>query len=254
MAKAGQTQTSDKLQTAQTSKLPVGGHLPNLIHILIVAGVAGVCYHNILGNKFAYDDDGTVVQHPFILKETSLSDYFTHDFWGTPMERDDSHKSYRPVTTLTYRWNYLAFGLDAFYFHVVDVVLHMTATGLFLWVALLILKDQFASFMAALFFATHPVHTEAIANTTGRADVLCAVFFFLGFICYHKAISSSLWLIPAMISYVLAALSKELGLTLIGVTTLFEFVEVIQGIRLLTNFARRADNLRQGILGIRPRQ
>ena len=42
----------------------------------------------------------------------------------------------------------------------------------------------YISVMTGLFFATNPVHVEAVANSTGRAEVLCTVFFAIGFLFY----------------------------------------------------------------------
>ena len=38
----------------------------------------------------------------------SSSGVWTHDFWGQDIRKPDSHKSYRPITTLSFRANYLA--------------------------------------------------------------------------------------------------------------------------------------------------
>ena len=40
------------------------------------------------------------------------------------------------------------------------------------------------SLMTGLLFAANPVHVEAVANSTGRAEVLCTVFFAIGFLFY----------------------------------------------------------------------
>lgn len=38
--------------------------------------------------------------------------------------------------------------------------------------------------MAGLFFASHPVHTEAVAGIVGRADLAACNFFLLAFLAY----------------------------------------------------------------------
>ena len=47
-----------------------------------------------------------------------------NDFWGTPMVKEQSHKSYRPVTVLTFRLNYLLHQLQPLGFHLVNLLLH----------------------------------------------------------------------------------------------------------------------------------
>lgn len=36
--------------------------------------------------------------------ESLLIDVFTNDYWGRPMSKNDSHKSWRPFSVLTFRW------------------------------------------------------------------------------------------------------------------------------------------------------
>lgn len=42
-----------------------------------------------------------------LVRSGSWTDVFTHDFWGTHILSPLSHKSYRPLTTLTFRAEYL---------------------------------------------------------------------------------------------------------------------------------------------------
>jgi len=38
--------------------------------------------------------------------------------------------------------------------------------------------------VAGLLFASHPIHTEAVAGVVGRADILACLFFLLAFLSY----------------------------------------------------------------------
>lgn len=53
-----------------------------------------------------------------------LVNTFHHDFWGQDIKLMDSHKSYRPVTTLTYRLNYIIHGLNAYGYHLLNVIIY----------------------------------------------------------------------------------------------------------------------------------
>ena len=77
-----------------------------------------------------------------------------------PQER--SHKSYRPLTVLTFRLNYLLSELSAPSYHLLNVVLHAVVCVLFLRVCRTFL-DRTSSLVAALLFAVHPIHTEAVS-------------------------------------------------------------------------------------------
>lgn len=76
--------------------------------------------------------------------------------------QERSHKSYRPLTVLTFRLNYLLSELSAASYHLLNVVLHAAVCVLFLRVCRLFLDKTF-SLVAALMFAVHPIHTEAVS-------------------------------------------------------------------------------------------
>ena len=59
-------------------------------------------------------------------------------------------------------------------------------TGLFTHVARLLLRRTMPTLVAGLLFASHPIHTEAVAGVVGRADILACMFFLLAFLCYMR--------------------------------------------------------------------
>lgn len=46
---------------------------------------------------------------------------------------------------------------------------------------------EISSFVAAMLFAVHPIHTEAVTGVVGRAETLSSVFFLAAFLFYSKA-------------------------------------------------------------------
>ncbi|KAK7871893.1 hypothetical protein R5R35_009702 [Gryllus longicercus] len=70
---------------------------------LAVAAVACSCYLNALHGDFVHDDIPAVTRNRDVVGAGPLADVFRDDFWGTPMADAASHKSYRPLTTLTFR-------------------------------------------------------------------------------------------------------------------------------------------------------
>ena len=76
--------------------------------------------------------------------------------------------------------------------------------------------------IAALFFACHPIHSEAVASLVGRAEVLCAFFFLAACLLYfasaHAAAGrmpsrAAAMLMAAWAALALAMFSKEMGIT-----------------------------------------
>ncbi|KAH9395559.1 hypothetical protein TYRP_020586 [Tyrophagus putrescentiae] len=75
----------------------------NLPVYLLSGLLSALVFLNSLGGDFVHDDLPAVLQNADVLGTTSLADLLTHDFWGRPMADTESHKSYRPLTTLTFR-------------------------------------------------------------------------------------------------------------------------------------------------------
>ncbi|XP_074651440.1 protein O-mannosyl-transferase TMTC2-like [Tubulanus polymorphus] len=146
--------------------------------------LACLLYMNTLTADFAYDDSRAILKNQDLLPETAITSIFYNDFWGTPLTHSGSHKSYRPLCVLTFRLNYYLHGLNAMGFHLGNVILHSIVTGLFTYVAKILMRRTFASFVAGLLFAVHPIHTEAVAGIVGRADIGACLFFLLTLLNY----------------------------------------------------------------------
>ncbi len=103
-----------------------------------------------------------------------------------------THKSFRPITVYSFRFDYQNFGFDSHAFHRHNIILHGLSGLLLGYVAHSILKVSpfFSAYMSHIFL-THPVHTESLLYIVGRADPQCTMFVFLAVIAYDKMIRLS---------------------------------------------------------------
>ncbi|KAH1002009.1 hypothetical protein HUJ04_005955 [Dendroctonus ponderosae] len=194
---------------------------------ITIACCAWASHFMSLWGGFFFDDSEAIVHNQDIQSRRPWQSAFANDFWGTSITHPSSHKSYRPLTVLSYRLNVFFSGgrLDAFQFHTVNVVLHgiLSLMALPLFECLLkrkkprktlhILDDP--AFTGALLFASHPVHTEAVASLVGRADLLAAILFF-GLIILYKNVSGLLgWFVSVSLISGTAVLCKETAITVL---------------------------------------
>lgn len=136
-----------------------------------VFAVSFFVYYNSLCGGFVFDDHRAILTNDDLDPEkTDLWGVFVNDFWGGHMSRSESHKSYRPLTVLTYRYlNFWFSRLEPFAYHLVNVLLHCAASVLFLLVCLRLLggrRKKWAAIYAATLFSVHSIHTEAVRQTT----------------------------------------------------------------------------------------
>lgn len=138
-----------------------------------------------LGNQFAYDDIPLVASNPNIRDPGNWHAIWLSDWWNFP--RDDGSPAqpgrdrlYRPLTLFTFALNYAVGGLNPVGFHLVNVALHAIATMLVWNLARRWFDGAIAAAAAALVFAVHPVHVEAVAQVVGRGEILASIFLMLG--------------------------------------------------------------------------
>nr|XP_006817999.1 PREDICTED: transmembrane and TPR repeat-containing protein 1-like [Saccoglossus kowalevskii] len=162
-----------------------------LLYTTVITIMCIVCYYNSLEGDFVHDDIMAIRDNEDIRPGSPIRDVFLNDFWGKRMSDNTSHKSYRPLCVLTFRMNYYLSGLDPYSYHIVNVVLHTLVSVLFLHLChTIVFLDIKPAFVAALLFATHPVHTEAVTGIVGRADVLACLLFILSFLTFLRILNS----------------------------------------------------------------
>src|SRR5207237_8844422 len=85
---------------------------------------------------------------------------------------------YRPLPMFTFAITYFYFGQWTLPYHLTNVALHAGVVLLF-WLWLLRGTLRLQACFAALWFALHPVHVEAVAIVVGRSELLVALLFLL---------------------------------------------------------------------------
>ncbi|XP_060516972.1 protein O-mannosyl-transferase TMTC4 [Cylas formicarius] len=195
--------------------------------------LAFVCYCNTLWGTFVFDDSEAIIKNKDVKPDSPIAQIFENDFWGTNISLNSSHKSYRPLTVLSYRLNviYSMNKLDAFQFHATNVILYGILCLLTIPIfELFIKKKKYESSMddvaltASVLFTVHPIHTEAVAGLVGRADILSSILFLVILLCYQSLIKKSflLWFCFVFTLTTCAVLCKETAITVLGACLIYD--------------------------------
>lgn len=83
-----------------------------MIAELVSSALGLALYLNTLSADFCYDDSRAIKTNQDLLPETPWTHIFYNDFWGTLLTHSGSHKSYRPLCTLSFRLNHAIGGLN----------------------------------------------------------------------------------------------------------------------------------------------
>ncbi|MGH7678946.1 MAG: hypothetical protein ACRENU_10805 [Gemmatimonadaceae bacterium] len=141
-----------------------------VVAILLVAAVAPFARTVMFG--YVMDDTMVIRSNPDLAGWGSLWRVWTHGYGG----EDSSYLGlYRPLTMTVFAFVWNAGGHWPLWFHAVAIAMHAGATILVWRVARLGVSRGPAA-LAALWFAVHPVHVEAVANVANSSEVMVAIW------------------------------------------------------------------------------
>ena len=188
---------------------------------LLAALVATLVYCNTVCHDFVYDDHAVVQANPAAHDPTDLAKIFLAPSWG------GSELVYRPLTIWTFSVQHWLHGERPVGYHLVNVVLHLGASAVLVSLTRGLGGPLRVAAIAGVLFAAHPVHTEAVANVVGRAEMLAALFTFLAL--YFQRRCRPVWDVATVIAYAAALLSKETAIVVVVLGPLADLLVADQG-------------------------
>jgi len=217
------------------------------LQIAAVIAATFAVYLNILANGFVIDDSFQIIGNRWIKDIGHLPEIFSSNF-----VLGGKTAFYRPVVHVFYMISYYLFGLKPWGFHLMSMLFHAGVSVLvFLTLRRLLVRvsvrpekgggtqplhnaaftltSTFFSppFVAALLFATHPIHTEAVAWIS-VTDLYMTFFYLLSFYCYirssEEGSSGRAAYAFSIVSFFLATLCKEPALTLPAMLVVYDYV------------------------------
>ena len=167
-------------------------------HMLVLLAAVALAYANTLQNSFTYDDFPYVLNNPAVTNP-SLTGFFV------PTKVSNV---FRPVMFASFALNWKLGEIHPLGYHLFNLLLHAAVTLLLYLVLRRLLETMPHSvtlaFVAALLFAVHPIHTEAVASIVGRSELLAAAFLLAAWL-FHLRDQP----LPALLCFALALFSKE---------------------------------------------
>jgi len=193
-----------------------------------------ITYGNTFGGDFLWDDASSVQLHQDV-KNFRVGEIFSKDQHAYGKGQGNF---YRPLVSLSFAVDYAlttwgrepeqtGFGvpdISPFLFHVSNVLWHAAAG-----ILLLLLLAQFGAprivqACVPMLYVVHPLHTEAVAYISGRADPMAAAFGFAGLLFALKSASGNrriLGVVLSAVCFALALLCKESALIFPAVLVAF---------------------------------
>lgn len=160
-----------------------------VLAFILFSSIGFSIYSNTLRAPFQFDDYGSIIENSDVHLERLSLDGLIRLI-----------ASDRPVSMVSFALNYYFGGLDVFGYHAVNTVIHiLTAFGLYLLLDLTLSvlfswpeeKRSFASLLAAIFWMTNPIQTQAVTYIVQRMTSMAAMFYVYSIFFYAKGRLSS---------------------------------------------------------------
>ncbi len=206
--------------------------------ILVLASI--LVYSNTFKNPFTWDDENLILENKYVQNIKNIPLFFTAKYWRYMHPGIKDH--YRPITVISVAIDYFIWKDNPFGYHLTNLLLHILNCILVYMLGLMLMRGHceersdeaipnkrllrgglrqtlamIVPFLAAILFATHPIHTESVTWIKNRFDLISLAFFLsslLLFIRYTKEDKSNIVYLGALFSFFLVLLSKEMSITL----------------------------------------
>jgi hypothetical protein len=197
--------------------------------LLIICTLSFAVFAMSLGGDFIMDEIPGFIESEKIRSIGHWTGYFATGLWDNSSLGIKDQFLYRPLVALYGSIMYHLFGGHPFMFHMMNVFLHAANSVMVFVLARVFFRSENTCLpiCAALLFALHPVHVEAVAWIGGGVDVCMTFFFMLSFLFYvrYREDSRFVFFLISVILYVLALLYKETAITLPLLVLLYDFTE-----------------------------
>ena len=159
-----------KLRDGAAERAPFNLKRP-AVAIGLCALVAALVYLPTFKYQLVWDDVGIIVQN-----ESSPFQAFGHSFWhggGAGILGKDPY--YRPLSNFSLGIDELVAGHRAWYFHMVNLLLHTAVIVLVGVVVWQVFNSFWLVLAAGMVSAVHPFAADSVAYVSGRTDLLAGV-------------------------------------------------------------------------------
>jgi len=194
----------------------------DLLLSLVLCAITLLVYANSFSAGFVFSNRWLLLLDARIREATrqNLALILQHTYWWPHGESG----LYRPLTTLSYMFNYavLGNGGQPAGYHWLNFLLHAGNVLLVYTLARRLVRALWPSFFIAAIWTVHPALTESVTNIVGRADLLAGMTLVGGLLMYLKSAETQgwrqwAWLAGLMLATAVGVFSKESAVTVLGV-------------------------------------
>ena len=180
-----------------------------VILVILLSLITLTAFGRAVQAPFFWDDKALILYNPYLGRAAGLIQFLSPHFWKSSLFPND----FRPVEMYSYSLDCLFWKRNPMGYHLTNVLIHLfNCVSVYLLLALIFRRNRPAAF-AALFFALHPIHSEAVIWIQNRSELLSASFSLVSIIAMVRYLSDQARqrpLLPvSLAALALALLTKE---------------------------------------------
>ncbi|MGH7204521.1 MAG: hypothetical protein ACREHC_08850 [Candidatus Levyibacteriota bacterium] len=214
-----QNHEKEELQDFSLKSLFLPFTTTKAIHYLLLIGI--LVYANSFFNNFIADDSGQLLDNPLVHSISNFFIFFQSGSFGSEGS-GSAGIYYKPIFSLFLSIIYSMFGANAFFFHLIQLLLHVTNSVLVYLLLQKFLRKPL-SFLLAAIFLVHPINNETVVYVSDMQEVLFFLFGMIGLLLSMKKELGYKRICLIQLFLLLSLLAKETGILFVLVTNITVF-------------------------------
>lgn len=176
-----------------------------------------IIYGYSLSGNFVFDDRNILENQVLLSPLRNIGQIIMHPFWNIEAGL------YRPTTLLSYTFNFIFLGHGPFGFHFINLILYFLICSLIYLLIKRLWKNDHLAFFTTIIFLILPIHTEVIANISGRSEILALLFSLLLLLEFTKEKSINFWKVGIFMFFAIG--SKETAIAIIPILLILLYIK-----------------------------
>lgn len=198
-----------------------------IFSVIAIVVISFICYLPSLNCGFVSDDFFQYAYFYNVLRDNPA--VILQNLFSCWMDLFLRELHYRPFLLVPHLLDCFIWNFNPVGYHVTNILIHAATSALVFLSAKKLLafpsskNNVLMPFLAALLFATHPWHAEAVSWISGRVASYCTLLYvasFLAFLSFRESKRKLVYVLSLVLAFA-SMLSKEFGVTIPAVLMLF---------------------------------
>src|SRR5579872_6283974 len=168
--------------------------------IFLIGTVGIIVFGNSLFNNFIEDDKKYIIDYPLVHQINLVATFGANSF--------NSAGQYRPIPATYFSILYSIFSTTPFFYHLLQIFLHITVAILLYLFFRKFLSKTFA-FVGALVFLIHPIQVESVSYIAQTVSPLFSLFGLIPLLLFTKEKIATKEYVIGFLLLLLSLLTKE---------------------------------------------